>query len=721
MTEPEPLVFNGLDAVTGGYLTQTTDEELSRIAQGVYEKEQESEHTRELLNRHSQERHSAINADHRNLHETGWGVIFAHNADPRIREALKPLLDHRKEQATRLYEERYQEYIGYDDQKGRGGYLPGESKMDFTVRHGAGGFDSVNPDVMPYYLLIVGDPQTIPYEFQYQLDVQYAVGRIAFDTIEEYARYARSVVDAETKMPPLQRTATFFGVRNEGDVSTETSADHLIKPLVEEVLPGYFAQTIIREQYNADQQRKAGRDALAALNDERIQICTDWQQNLTLRLSEQTYKNDLGHLLGGDQTPALLFTASHGIGFPNGHPLQLTHQGGLVCQDWPGPRYNGEIVPDWYFSADDVSEQARLMGLIAFFFACYGGGTPAYDEFAQARQREIAPYPFLARLPQRLLTHPKGGALAVVAHVERAWGYSFRWERQRQLKVFEDMLTWLMIEGKPVGAAIEWLNGRYAEIAAALSATLEPAYRFNKKIDIQQVARLWTTNNDSRGYVILGDPAVRLLVAGPDKAGQRITIQRESITLTSTTVEVVASSGTDAPGVAAAVAQAATPGSTPPSSSPPPAPLPATPRSVVTSGSDAVEYGLFGDTGLKEAREGLINTLVEVAGKVGQALKAAVDDATSLEVSTYISDSMEGVAYDAATGKFAGTARLRALTRISIDGDTLICLPEKDGQIDTAVWEIHTAMVQRAQENRTELLKTAVSAVTGLLESLKQL
>jgi hypothetical protein len=107
-------------------------------------------------------------------------------------------------------------------------------------------------------------------------------------------------------------------------------------------------------------------------------------------LAQEATKSRLSQLLGGPETPALLSTASHGMGFAKGHPRQLAHQGALLCQDWPGPSAwhgQGTIPAEHYFAADDVGEDARLLGLVAFHFACCGAGTPRWDDFAHAGAR----------------------------------------------------------------------------------------------------------------------------------------------------------------------------------------------------------------------------------------------------------------------------------------------------------------------------------------------
>lgn len=470
------LAFNGINGATGQYLLSAiTAADIAAVAKGesLSRPTGDQQHLKELQFRDRLHKHATYGlvhgVDSRKLNEAGWGVVFHADEKPGIREALKVLLDFRKNQAG----DRYKEFI----------YRPGEDKLSFLSRYGIAP-GPVNPMVAPYYLLLVGDPEAMPFRLQYHLDVQFAVGRLSFNTVEEYARYAQSVVDVESGNVSLPRSVAMFGAENPDDRATHLSASELVGPLALE-LP------------------KVLKDRAA-----------DWSFQSVL--GAQATKSGLGRLLGGVETPAMLFTASHGMGFPLNDHRQLRHQGALLCQDWPGPSaWNKAIPQDFYFCADDLSDAAKVQGLIAFHFACYGAGTPQMDDFSHLAFRvpdQIAPRAFVAALPKKLLSHPRGGALAVVGHVERAWGYSFVWQDAgRQIDVFSSSFHKLL-DGYPIGAAMEDFNERYAELSTSLNSDLEDA-KFGKRVDDYHLAELWTANNDARSYIIVGDPAVRLPVA----------------------------------------------------------------------------------------------------------------------------------------------------------------------------------------------------------------
>ncbi|MFQ5612790.1 MAG: hypothetical protein ACE5H9_11720 [Anaerolineae bacterium] len=468
--QDERLYFNGINGSTGDYdLPPMTRAELAGLILGEAPPDNAGE-LKAWYRNYLQYDHRGLVAglDPSRLDEAGWGVIFAQDLDPAAKEALQPLLDLRREQAGELYKE----YA----------YLPGETKEEFLERNDADSFGPADPEYVPYYLLIAGSPEAVPYAFQYQLDVQYAVGRIYFEEVEDYGRYAKNVVAAETTGARLPRRATFFAVDH--DRATELSSNYLVQPLAEGVAAGQPA----------------------------------WE--LTTLLKEQATKANLAALLNGDRAPALLFTASHGISFNPDDPRRLRHQGALVCQDWPGPqKARGANLEDFYFSADDIEDGAQLPGLMVVHFACYSAGTPDVDDFAfrASPQNRRPGRPFVARLPQRLL---RSGALAVLGHIDRAWSYSISYSdarSKRHLGAFKSALK-LMMAGRPIGAATEYFNQRYAEFSTALTDRIDKRRKGNKKISDQELVALWTGNHDARNYVVVGDPAARLPLAAAGEA-----------------------------------------------------------------------------------------------------------------------------------------------------------------------------------------------------------
>lgn len=665
--ESELLQFNGINAKTGDYLLELSEQDLVKAATG------EALDPRVLSDLKG--RHAAANVSHfgvkegvdpQKLEETGWAIVFPfaapdsqeHRRQEAIREALRPLLDLRKKQASAKKERYYRELVGAE------AYRPNATKQEFLKNLNVAP-GPADPEKLPYYLLLIGTPEQIPYRVQSQLGVQYAVGRLDFDTIEEYANYARSVVASESLAMP--RRAGFFGVSNPDDAATRASAQFLLDPLMKNFADGGWAV----ESY----------------------------------LREGATRSSLEKML--ENAPPFFFAASHGMGFPNGDPLQLRHQGALLCQDWPGPKQWRKPIPEeFYFAGEHLKPDAKLLGSIGFFFACYGLGTPQLDEFAKQAFKEraqIAPNAFSAALPKAMLGRPQGGALAIVGHVERAWGHSFLWAGKRgnnqQTEVFESTLRALM-KGSPVGAAMEYFDERYAELSSDLSVQLEEL-SYGAYVDEFELAGMWTANNDARGYAILGDPAVRLRFEEGevrDRAGAWDVVGVTNPELLEVEEQVIPM-------------ESATPSSS------------TLPSENTDSGPTIESFGFVDRLmGREETPAPVANTPKEPGAierftkQLTDTLSKAISDTTSLEVSTWVTSDLEKARFE--NGKMLG-AELRAYTRVSLDGDTVVCLPQKDGEVDKEVWDIHRDMVEQAQKARTELMQSLVAAATSFLSITK--
>ena len=259
------LVFNGINVVTGDYgRPPLTADKLAELIQGnpspqdyrefvAYQRrlsdlakvenrlervteaqrqlwEVEEEIEQQMLKRKRSQTPMPVKpgaGDPSHVEEVGWAILFPADMNPtlreQIKEALQPLLDLRRSQAGDLF--RLCE--------GASAYRPAERKDQYCHRLGIGA-GVADPREFPYYVMLVGSPEEIPYTFQYQLDVMRGVGRLDFeDDLDAYAAYARNVVAAETGQVRLPRRMALFGTANPGDKATYLSSRYLVRPLFE--------------------------------------------------------------------------------------------------------------------------------------------------------------------------------------------------------------------------------------------------------------------------------------------------------------------------------------------------------------------------------------------------------------------------------------------------------------------------------------------------------
>lgn len=412
--------------------------------------------------------------DFNQLSQSGWGIIFHEQTPQDIRAALQPLMALRRTQAQKRYKEL--------------DYKKGEQVRDWYRRWGISP-GNVDPEVVPYYFLLIGPPTWIPFEFQYLLGVERAVGRLPFDKAEDYEPYVRSTIAYEgASSAPNVKEIAYWGTRHANDPATNLSASFLINPLANG-LPGSVG--MLKRAINAD---------------------IGYGQ--TLRVGDDATKASLLETLHAPKPPAMLFTASHGMALHSGQDGQADTQGALLCQDWPG---FGNLRSEHFLAAADVDNDANVNGLVALLFACFGAGTPDVDQFlmdlSQAGSAPpLAPAPFIAALPRRLLTHPRGSALAVIGHIDRAWGFSMQADKvaEPQIATFRSSIGFIL-NGAPIGHAVcSQFAARYSMLSVLLLNATSPTTPDSMRLGDRDLVMSWLERNDAQNYILLGDPAARV-------------------------------------------------------------------------------------------------------------------------------------------------------------------------------------------------------------------
>ena len=176
---------------------------------------------------------------------------------------------------------------------------------------------------------------------------------VRLDTPAEYATYARNVV-AYGKAAKIanKKKAVLWNVKNPGDPATGLLHNLVARPLID------------------------GQGAVKPLGSKAGYA-------LEPVLAEAATNAKLLDILKGPDTPALLYTGSHGVAFPEAdEATRRERQGALLGQEWSR---GGPLTEAQYVTGAEVLAQANVSGMIHFLFACYGGGCPGRGQLSARR------------------------------------------------------------------------------------------------------------------------------------------------------------------------------------------------------------------------------------------------------------------------------------------------------------------------------------------------
>lgn len=414
-----------------------------------------------------------------------WGVIApAGDAGDRLLDAIAPLVERRRLQQGPVTVHRVP------------ARMTGPEAMRWKKRvfRTAADLDSD----LPRYQLIVGDLDQVSLAVQQVQASDGFVGRIAFDDLDGYRAYAAKVVRWEDRPAAVAEAHAILHAVRDGTPATRLGAQALIAP----------GEQILR-------RRRAAGDVRYG--------------ELRLTGSERPTPDELWAAAAIDR-PGVLLSLGHGVGVPRsgGAVRQRRDQGALSFG-------RGGVL-----TGADLAGRGFLPGGVWLAVACFAAGTPETSDYHHwldmlRRAGHVGSdighvldtlahgHPFVAALPKAVLGDPDG-PLAFVGHVDLAWSYSFfdlddrpRRRPGRVVGVIQALLN-RHRAGVAVRKLMQWFAEVNTELTAMEDATTRGGAPSDRRAPIRR-GELWMLRQDLAGYVLLGDPAVRLPIRGDADPG----------------------------------------------------------------------------------------------------------------------------------------------------------------------------------------------------------
>ena len=387
-----------------------------------------------------------------------WAAVVLRDDAEAAREALAPLLALRASEG-----------VAFDPD----GPSPGMLVVDRPAADKPSLWEEALRDAAgapPHHLLLIGGPERFPFELASWWSTRRILGvlDVADDPLGPLSwpavhRYAAKVRDRAAAPAALTRRALVYAVRT--DAATRRSHDKLATPLL------------------AFLDKQAGTLPPVPL----LGNAATTPGLLDASCSER---------------PALVVTCTHGIEYP-GDPR---HWGALTSAIDPE-------VPDSLLSVDRVADQPFADGGVVFAFACFSAGIPARSaltEMLSPGEQRPAQVPRIAPLPRLVLGQDRG-PLAFIGHVDRATtgGYT----GFEGTAAFEDLADFVLGGLGTIGQGMS----TFWELAARASHDLVTALKPDAGTTSQQKVAAWIRSLDSAGWLLLGDPCVRLFPPPPPR------------------------------------------------------------------------------------------------------------------------------------------------------------------------------------------------------------